>query len=160
MSAEGRVVFGALPALALALGALAGYLSWQGTYHRAAAVAASDSLAAARDTATAILSYNADTVEADLTAARSRLTGSFLAEYTKLVTEVVIPGSQEKRISAVAQVPAAASVSTTPDSAVALVFVDQTVTVGEDPPTNTASTVRVTLDMVGGHWLVSGFEPV
>ena len=78
-----------------------------------ATLAATESVAAAREAATAMLSYNADTVEKDLTAARERLTGSFLAEYTKLVNEVVIPGSREKKISAVAEVPAAASVSAT-----------------------------------------------
>lgn len=157
---EDRMAFVLLPALALALGAAAGYLNWQSSYHRAATIAAQDSVAAARETATAILSYNADTVEKDLNSARDRLTGSFLDEYTKLVNEVVIPGSREKNISAVAQVPAAASVSATPDHAVALVFVDQTVTVGDDTPTNTASSVKVTLDRVGTQWLVSGFEPV
>lgn len=155
-----RLVFVVLPAIALTLGAVAGYLSWQSSYHRAATIAATDSVAVARDAATAILSYNADTVERQLNAARDRLTGSFLAEYTKLVNEVVIPGSKEKKISAVARVPAAASVSATPDRAVALVFVDQTVTVGKDTPTNSASSVKVTLDRVGGQWLVSGFEPV
>lgn len=155
-----RSVFVVLPVIALALGAVAGYLSWQSFHHRAATLAADDSVAAARDTATAILSYDAGTVERDLTAARDRLTGAFLAEYTKLVDEVVIPGSKEKGISAVAQVPAAASVSATTDHAVALVFVDQRVTIVGDAPTNTASSVKVTLDRVGGRWLVSGFEPV
>lgn len=155
-----RWVFVVVPAIALALGALAGYLNWQSSYHRAATLAARESVEAAREAATAMLSYNADTVEKDLTAARERITGSFLAEYTKLVNEVVIPGSKEKGISAVAQVPAAASVSATPDHAVALIFVNQAVTVGDGIPTNTASSVKVTLAHVGGRWLVSGFEPV
>lgn len=149
-----------LPVLALALGGLAGLLSWQNASHRAAEVAAVESVAAARETATAILSYRSETVDKELNAARERLTGSFLDEYTKLVNDVVIPGSREKKISAVAQVPAAASVSAGPGHAVALVFVDQTVTIGKDAPTDTASSVRVTLDKVGGRWLVSGFEPV
>lgn len=155
-----KLVFVALPAVALALGALAGYLSWQSSSHRAAVAAATESVAAARETATAILSYNADTVEKDLNAARDRLTGSFLAEYTKLVNEVVIPGSKEKKISAVAKAPAAASVLAAPDHAVALVFINQTVTIGKGAPTDTASSVRVTLDKVGNQWLVAGFEPV
>lgn len=155
-----RLVFVVLPAIALGLGALAGYLDWQGASHRGADIAAAESVTAARETATAMLSYNADTVEKDLNAARDRLTGPFLAEYTKLVNEVVIPGSKEKQISAVAQVPAAASVSATGNHAVALVFVDQTVRIGNGPATNTASSVRVTLDRVDDRWLVSGFEPV
>ena len=154
------VVFVIAPAVALVLGGLAGFLGWQDASHRAAGIAATESVAAARDAATAMLSYRTETVEEELNAARERLTGQFLEEYTKLVNEVVIPGSREKKISAAARVPAAASVSATSHRAVALVFVDQTVTIGEDAPTDTASSIRVTLDRVGGRWLVSGFEPI
>jgi Mce-associated membrane protein len=38
--------------------------------------------------------------------------------------------------------------------------VNQTVIIGQDAPTNTASSVRVTLDKVGGRWLISQFDPV
>ena len=41
-----------------------------------------------------------------------------------------------------------------------LVFVNQTVIVGQDAPTDTASSVRVTLDKVGDSWLISKFDPV
>jgi len=41
-----------------------------------------------------------------------------------------------------------------------LVFVNQTVIVGQDAPTDTASSVRVTMDKVGDHWLISKFDPV
>ena len=153
-------VFVVAPAVALALGGLAGFLGWQDASHRAADIAATESVTAARDAATAMLSYRTETVEEELNAARNRLTGPFLEEYTKLVNEVVIPGSKEKKISAAARVPAAASVSATPGRAVALVFVDQTVTFGKDAPTDTASSIRITLDRVGGRWLVSAFEPI
>jgi Mce-associated membrane protein len=73
---------------------------------------------------------------------------------------VVIPGAKQKQISAVASVPAAASVSANPREAVVLVFVNQTVTVGGDAPTDTASSVRITLEKVGDRWLISKFDPV
>jgi Mce-associated membrane protein len=57
-------------------------------------------------------------------------------------------------------VPAAGAVSATPDHAVVLLFVDQTVNVGNDPPTDTASAVRITLDKRGGRWLISQFDPI
>jgi Mce-associated membrane protein len=60
----------------------------------------------------------------------------------------------------VATVPAATSTSATAARAVVLVFVNQTVVVGKDAPTNTASSVRVTLDKIDGRWLISQFEPV
>ena len=88
------------------------------------------------------------------------LTSPFLEEYTKLINDVVIPGARQKKISASAEIPAATSILVTPDHAVALVFVDQTTTIGDDAPTRTASSVRVTLNKVDGRWLLSGFDPV
>ena len=75
---------------------------------------------------------------------------------------MVIPGAKEKQITAVASVPevGAASVSAEPNHAVVLVFVNQTVVVGQDTPTDTASRVQVTLDKVGDRWLISKFDPV
>jgi Mce-associated membrane protein len=73
---------------------------------------------------------------------------------------VVIPGAKQQHVSTTATVPAAASVSATPDHAVTLLFVNQSATVDKSPPTDTTSSVRVTLDKVGGRWLISGFDPV
>ena len=39
-------------------------------------------------------------------------------------------------------------------------FVDQTITIGQDATTDTASSIRITLDNVGNRWLISGFEPI
>ena len=118
------------------------------------------SMQAAKDSTVALLSYKPDTVEQQLTAARDRLIGQFREQYTDLTTNVVIPGAKQKQISAVASVPAAASVSADPGRAVVLLFVNQTVTVGTGVPADTASSVRITLDKVGDRWLISKFEPV
>ena len=115
---------------------------------------------AAKDSTIALLSYKPDTVEQQLSAARDLLTGDFRDSYTSLTNDVVIPGAKQKQISAVATVPAMASVSANPNHAVVLVFVNQTVVVGQDAPTDTASSVRVTLDKVGDRWLISKFDPV
>jgi Mce-associated membrane protein len=42
---------------------------------------------------------------------------------------------------------------------VVLVFVNQTVVVGSSAPTDTASSVRVTLDRVDDKWLISAVDP-
>lgn len=154
------VAFGILPAVAILLGAAAGYLKWQDGSARGSQTAAAQSVRAATEDTAAMLSYRADTAEKDLTAARDRLTGSFRDAYSRLVNEVVIPGAKQKRISAAATVPAAASVSATENHAVVLVFVNQTTTFGGDPPTATTSSVRVTLDKVDKRWLVAQFEPI
>jgi Mce-associated membrane protein len=106
------------------------------------------------------LSYQPDTVEQQLTDARKLLTGEFLTSYTSLTNDVVIPGATQKQISAVAAVPSAASVSADQAHAVVLVFVNQTVVVGQDAPTSTASSVRLTMEKIGDKWLISKFEPV
>jgi Mce-associated membrane protein len=154
------LAFGVLPVLAVVIAAAAGYLKWQDAWVRGSGVAGIESLAAAKDSTAALLSYQPDTVDKDLGAARDRLTGTFKDSYTQLIHDVVIPGSKKQHISAVATVPAAASVSATPQHAVVLVFVDQMATVGNDAPAETASTVRVTMDKVGGRWLISLFDPV
>lgn len=154
------LAFGVLPVLALVIAVAAGFLKWQDAWVRGSGVAGIESVAAAKDSTVALLSYQPDTVDKDLAAARDRLTGKFEDSYTQLVHDVVVPGAKKDHVAAVATVPAAASVSATPRHAVVLVFVDQTVTVGNDAPTETSSIVRVTLDNIGGRWLISAFDPV
>ncbi|MCT7657068.1 hypothetical protein [Mycobacterium deserti] len=157
--------YGVLPAVALLLATAAGYLKWVDDTARYSDLSeqsspAAESLQAAKDTTVAMLSYKPDTVEQQLNEARNLLTGEFQESYTGLINDVVIPGAREKQISAVASVPAAASVSADPKKAVVLVFVNQTVVVGQDAPTDTASSVRVTLEKTGDRWLISKFDPV
>lgn len=154
------VAYGVLPGLALVLALAAGYFKWQDNSVREGDKARAESIQVAKDSTIALLSYKPDTVEQQLTAARDLLTGDFQEAYTSLTHDVVIPGAKQKQISAVATVPAAASVSADPDKAVVLVFVNQTVVVGADAPTDTASSVRVTLEKHGDRWLISKFDPV
>jgi Mce-associated membrane protein len=154
------VAFAVLPALAFLLAIGAGVLKFMDSGVRTSDTAREESMRTAKDSTVALLSYKPDTVEQQLTAARDRLTGEFKDQYTGLTDNVVIPGAKQKQISAVASVPGAASVSADPGEAVVLLFVNQTVTVGTGVPTDTASSVRVTLDKIGDHWLISKFEPV
>jgi Mce-associated membrane protein len=159
--AWGRVVaFGLVPAVAMMLAAAAGYLKWQDSSIRDSETARIESVQVATDNTIKILTYRPDSVDRDLGAARDKLTGTFRDAYTSLTNDVVIPGSKHKQISAVAAVPAAASVSATQNHAVVLVFVNQTVIVGNDAPSSTASSVKVTLDKQGDRWLISRFDPV
>ena len=154
------LTYGLLPGLALLLAVGAAYLKDQVGLASESKIARIESVAAAKESTIALLSYKPETAEKDLGAGRDRTTGTFKESYTQLTRDVVIPGAKQKHISAVANVPAAASVSATPNHAVALVFIDQTVVLGTDQPAGTASSVRVTLDKIGGRWLISGFDPV
>lgn len=154
------VVYGLLPALALVLAGAAGFLKWQDSSARETQLARIESLAAAKDSTIALLSYKSDTVEKDLEAAKGRMTGAFKDSYSQLINDVVIPGAKKEHISTTATVPAAASVSATPSHAVNLLFVNQTAVVDKGQPSDSASCVRVTLDKVDGRWLIAGFDPV
>lgn len=154
------VVVGLLPGLALTLTLAAGYLKWQDDSTRAAQAAASQAVQAATEATIAMLSYRPDTVDSATADAADRLTGTFRDEYTQLIKDVVAPGAKQQHISTAVQVPAAASVNATANHAVVLLFVDQSTTISNGPPTTTASSVRLTLDKVGGRWFVSGFDPV
>lgn len=155
-----RLLVVALPALALILALGVGYLKWLDGTARESRAAAEASVRAASESTIAILSYKPETVDRELKAAAERLTAGFRQQYTQLVNDVVAPGAKQQHITAVATVPAAASVSATGKHAVVLVFVDQTTTIGNDAPTQTTSSVRVSLEKVDGRWLISQFDPV
>jgi Mce-associated membrane protein len=155
-----RLLVVALPALALIIALGVGYLKWLDGAARESRAAAEASVRAASESTIAILSYKPETVDRDLKAAAERLTAGFRQQYTQLVNDVVAPGAKQQHITAVATVPAAASVSATGKHAVVLVFVDQTTTIGNDAPTQTTSSVRVSLENVDGRWLISQFDPV
>jgi Mce-associated membrane protein len=157
---ERFIAYTVFHALVFVLTIGAAYTKWQATTLFDAQHAASQSVQPATESTIALLSYSPDTVEEQLTAARDRLTGHFLDAYTSLTRDVVIPAAQQKHVSAIATVPAAGSLSATEIHAAVLGFVDQTVTVGAGTPTDTASSVRVTLDKVHDRWLISAFDPV
>jgi len=155
-----RLLVTVLPAVALLLALGVGYLKWLDGTARESLTAAEQSVRVASESTIAILSYKPETVDKDLKSAADRLAEPFRQQYTQLVNDVVAPGAKQQHISALATVPAAASVSATGKHAVVLVFVDQTTTIGDDTPSQSTSSVRVSLDRIDGRWLVSQFDPV
>lgn len=118
-------------------------------------------LDAARDGTVALLSYAPETLDADFTTAKSRLTGDFLNYYTDFTEKVVAPAAKQKSVKTEATVTQAAMSELTPDSAVALLFVNQATTSTENPDGAFASSsIKVGLTKVDGTWLISSFDPV
>ncbi|OCB22481.1 hypothetical protein [Mycobacterium intracellulare] len=150
----------AFPVLTTTLTVAIAILKWQDGSAKDAQIAAAETVKVASDSTVAMLAYQPGTVDKQLSDASNRLTGGFRDDYMKLVHDVVIPGSKKKHVAATATVPAASSISATADHAQVLVFVNQTTTIGDGIPTNSISSVKITLDKVDGRWLVSGFEPV
>jgi len=152
------LVYGLLPTLLLLLAIAAGLLKWKASSISVVERARSQSLLAAKDSTHAILTFRYDTIDHDVAAIQERLTGGFLDSYVRRAQQDLIPSAKQQRLVATATVPAAAPETVTPNHAVVLVFVSQTVKAGDSPPTVTGSSVRVTLDKIGGRWLISDFD--
>lgn len=118
-------------------------------------------LDAATTGTTALLSYAPETMEKDFAAAKSHLTGDFLDYYTQFTEQIVTPAVKEKQVKTSAAVVQAGVAEMHPDSAVVLVFVNQTTTSKENPDgAFAASAVKVGLTKSDGRWLINTFDPV
>ena len=144
-----------------AVGVAAGvYLIVYRPDQRVGDAAAHRAIQAASDGAVAVLSYSYDHLNRDFNNAKSHLTGDFLAYYNKFTDDAIAPVAEKGQLTATAKVIRAAVSELHPDSAVVLVFVDQTTaSVKKKDPETTQSSVVVTLTKVNGSWLIAKFDP-
>jgi Mce-associated membrane protein len=120
--------------------------------------AADDAVRAASEGAVALLSYSPDSLSRDFANAESRLTDDFQDYYKRFTEQIVAPAAQRGLTTRIRVVKAAVS-ELSPDSAVVLVFIDQTTASKEKPePVKSGSSVRVTLAKVKGSWLIAKFD--
>jgi Mce-associated membrane protein len=125
------------------------------------AAAAQVALDAATTGTVALLSYSPDTLEQDFAAAKTHLTGEFLDYYTQFTQTIVTPAAKQKEVKTSASVAQSALAEMHPESAVALIFVNQTTVSKENPDgAYAASSVKVGLTKIDGKWLISSFDPV
>lgn len=116
---------------------------------------------AADDGAVAVLSYRAESVDADIEHAASFLAGDFLNYYSAFGAESIAPAAKDRGITSSATVSASSVVSSSEDSAVALVFVNQNITSTDAPdPKAASSSLRLELNRVDGRWLISKLDPI
>jgi Mce-associated membrane protein len=122
--------------------------------------AARRAIQAASGGAVAVLSYSSDSLDRDFANAKSRLTGDFLAYYNKFSQDIVAPAVRGKQLTQTASVVRGAVSELHPDSAVVLMFLNETTTEkGKPQPLTTPSSVRITLTKVNGSWLISKLDP-
>jgi Mce-associated membrane protein len=122
---------------------------------------AAQAIKAASEGTVALLSYSPDTLDKDFAAAKGHLTGDFLTYYTQFTQDIVSPAAKQKQVKTSAAVVKAAVSELTPDSAVVLVFLNQTTTSKDNPDGSfSGSAVKVGLTKVNGTWLISKFDPV
>ncbi len=153
-------------ALALALVVAAGLAAWTFYFvyqpdRETDSAAADSAIKAASDGTVALLSYSPDSLDKDFATAKSKLTGSFLSYYTQFTEQIVAPAAKQKAVKTEAAVVRAAVSEIRPDSAVVLVFINQTTQSKDRPDASFInSAVRVTMQKIDGGWLISSFDPV
>jgi Mce-associated membrane protein len=158
-----RLVFGALAAVLVSGCAATSwlYFTMYQPEHQTSRAAADVAIAAASAGTVAVLSYKPDTAESDFAAAKSHLTGDFLTYYDQFTEKVVGPAVAQKGVHTTAAIAQAAVSDLQPDSAVVLIFVNQSTSSTQSPePSIAASSVNVGLRKVDGNWLISSFDPV
>lgn len=118
-------------------------------------------LQAAKDGTIALLSYSPDTLDKDLDAAKTHLTGDFLNYYTNFTDQVVRSAAKQKAVKTTATIARGAVSEMAPGTAKVLLFVNQiTMSADRQEPSATSSSVLVTLTKVNDSWLISAFDPV
>jgi Mce-associated membrane protein len=123
--------------------------------------AAKAALTAATTGTVSLLSYSPESVDRDLATAKTHLTGEFLDYYSKFTEQIVAPAAKQKGVKTTATVIQAAVSELYQDSAVVLLFVNQTTMSKDRPEPNlTASSVVVRLQKVDNNWLIAKFDPV
>jgi Mce-associated membrane protein len=153
------ILLAALTIAAIVLAAIVFFFQYQPD-RRIDDAAAQRAIRAASDGAVATVSYSSDSMDRDFANAKSHLTGEFLAYYDKFTKEIVTPMVQQKHITQTATVVRAAVSQLHPDSAVVLVFLNETTMSKDKPqPLTTPSSVRVTLTKGTGSWLISKLDP-
>ncbi|BBX95013.1 hypothetical protein [Mycobacterium lacus] len=118
-------------------------------------------ISAASNGTVALLSYSPESLDKDFATAKSHLSGEFLSYYNQFTEQIVAPAAKQKSLKTTAHVMGAAVSELHPDSAVVLVFVDQSTTSKDRPdPSMAASSVLVSLTRINGNWLITKFDPV
>lgn len=154
--------------LVVAIAAAAGLGVWQYTLknrtpHPPATAATSDTdVDAVTHTASSdvvkLLSYTADTVEADAAAAAEVTTGDFTDRYKHLAA-TIIPTAQKQGRSLTTTVTQAGLISLADTKASVLLFVNQASTTRANPTPQTSNrSIRLDLSKINGTWLVDNMQ--
>jgi len=118
-------------------------------------------VSSASDGTVALLSYSPESLDKDFATAKSHLSGDFLSYYDDFTQRIVAPAAKQKSLKTTARVVAAALSELRPESAVVLLYVDQTTTSKDSPdPAMSASSVLVRMARINGNWLIVKFDPI
>lgn len=116
---------------------------------------------AARTSVPAILSYTDSGLSAQLATSRRLMTRDYAKRYAAMVKTRVLPHARKHGVANQVGVTSLGTVRSSADSAVILVFANQTTRTKEKPDGLTQGTrLEVTLRLREGRWLVDNMKPL
>lgn len=107
-----------------------------------------------------VLSYKADTLDADLTRGLAATTGSFHDDLGNLQASLIGPAAKQQKIVTKAVVTGAGVVSAEQDEVRLIVFVTQSTSASGRAAQIDGSRLEVTMTRAGSDWLISELAPV
>jgi Mce-associated membrane protein len=159
---QGRLLVQVLAALVVLLALLTGYLGYTVVQTRGPAPVEGSrkaALDAGRAAARLVFSYDYRHLDKDFSAGRATTTGKFRAEYDKTTKRLVEDVAPRYKAVVVADVSEASVVSASGSRAVLLVFVNQQSSSSlAASPKITQSRLEMTMQRVGGRWLVADIK--
>lgn len=118
-----------------------------------------EALDAARTGTAEVLSYDAATLETDLSQARRLVTGEFAGRFEQIVADLTLPATREQSVTTTAEVVRAAVISARSDRVEVLLYVNRTTSSAAQPePGSSTNPVTVTVTRVHGRWLISQLQ--
>lgn len=137
-----------------------GWLGWSVRENHVLNNAAKDASEAGRQTVTAVLSYDYQTLDADLARAERGLTPGFKDDYAKVVATSVKPVAARDKVVTTANVPAVSVTGASAERVRLLMFVDQLTSSAKEKNVVNVSRVEVTMTRGETGWLVSDLRAV
>jgi Mce-associated membrane protein len=136
-----------------------GFLVVKVRHDQATQSAENAAMAAAATDIGQILSYDYRHISTDLARANSDTTGEFSGQFGVLAGQLIGPAAAQQHTVTKATVPIASVISSSGNEVVVLAFVDQSTTnKSQAKPQQNVSQVQVTMEDVGGRWLVERFQ--
>lgn len=152
---------GVLLALGLiALGAVGGWLYWNGVELKGEQTARQELAPLAQQQIPKVFGYDYQTVERSLNEIYPLLTPDYRREFEDRATKDIIPQARDRQLVSQANVVGVRVLEAQRNSASMMVYMNRTVTDKSRQPVYDGSRLRVDYQKVDGKWLISYITPI
>lgn len=144
----------------VALGAVGGWLYWNGVELTGEQTARQELAPLAQQQIPKVFGYDYQTVERSLNEIYPLLTPDYRREFEDRATKDIIPQARDRQLVSQANVVGVGVLEAQRNSASVMVYMNRTVTDKSRQPVYDGSRLRVDYEKVDGKWLISYITPI